>query len=71
MLKPLYFVAVILLFASCGNQQSATTGKGKEKTDTLAATAHPAYVCTMGKECGSSDKPGKCPSCGSEMVAAK
>jgi len=60
-----------LALMSCGNStnQNPDPDKTKVKADTSKVQA--AYVCPMGKECGSGDKPGKCPGCGKDMVAAK
>ncbi|MCM2267853.1 MAG: hypothetical protein NDI60_08805 [Elusimicrobiales bacterium] len=61
--------------AAAGKQQVAAKkkhgcaccGGGEEKTEAKASTA--AYACPMG--CAESDKPGKCPKCGMNLVENK
>jgi len=65
----LAIACVSLMVTACGNHSESGTNKTAVKTDSINGQKEPAYVCTMGKECGSGDKPGKCPSCGNEMVA--
>jgi len=75
--KHFLFIAIIslgLFTVSCSNSSQSKEAPQndqliKKDTSKTKAEAQANYVCPMGKECGYSDKPGKCPSCGSEMVA--
>jgi hypothetical protein len=66
-------VALISMNACSSSTNQQDPGKGTEiKADTSKKEAMAAnYICPMGKECGYSDKPGKCNSCGMDLVAAK
>ena len=63
-----------VVFTACNNQAS-TDQKGQADTivktaDTMASknpTMAPMYTCTMHPEV-TSDKPGKCPKCGMDLV---
>jgi len=62
-------LSVALVACSGSPNMKPDPDKTKVQADTSKVQA--AYVCPMGKECGSGDKPGKCPSCGKDMVAVK
>lgn len=50
--------------------QATETNKNLESTAVKKENTidEPAYVCPMGKECGYSDKPGKCSGCEMELL---
>ena len=60
-----------LAFMGCSNSTEMKQDPDKTKVKADTSKVQAAYVCPMGKECGSGDKAGKCPSCGKEMVAVK
>jgi hypothetical protein len=69
-MKRIFVIAVIMvmmvsgfkLLTSCSNPSGQN-----EKTTQTATTAKELYVCPMHPEV-TSDKPGKCPKCGMELV---
>ena len=62
-----------LFLVSCSNtsENKQTPQNDQIKTDTSKTEVQANYVCPMGKECGSSDKAGKCSNCGMDLVAVK
>jgi hypothetical protein len=63
-----FFIVSILGVSVLSTSAFAQTGKSKiSKTDTVAKKW---YTCTMHPEV-ISDKPGKCPKCGMELVEKK
>jgi hypothetical protein len=69
-MKRLFVIIVIMVIVvigsgmlnACSNQPTQT-----EKTTQTAATGKELYVCPMHPE-ETSDKPGKCPKCGMDLV---
>lgn len=69
-------IAGVLVIFACGEAKKDESAPQQENTTTPAdsthsndSTAHAAaYVCPMGPECGTGEAPGKCPSCGMELV---
>ena len=54
-----------IALSSCGGGTKEEPKKEINGTDTSAQSA---YVCPMGAECGKGDTPGKCASCGMDLV---
>jgi Cu(I)/Ag(I) efflux system membrane fusion protein len=66
-MKRIFFIAIILL--SIGVVITACSGNGSNtKTEQLAKDE--TYTCSMHNEV-MSDKPGKCPKCGMDLVKQK
>ena len=61
--------AVKKLQASAKPAKSCCGDGGHEKTASAKSSKKAAYVCPMG--CAGSDKPGKCPKCGMNLVKNK
>lgn len=53
-----------------GNQNSGSLSKLKTVTINQNTEAHKTYTCSMHPEV-ISDKPGKCPKCGMELIEIK
>ena len=71
-------VASLLLgsLASCDSKPATEAGAATQATvapaDSLAApAATAAYICPMKCEGSASDKPGKCPKCGMDLIVKK
>lgn len=67
MKKLLILIIVLIAGTTTTFAQSARDTQPKSKTDTATRTV---YTCTMHPEV-ISDKPGKCPKCGMDLVARK
>ena len=65
--KLFFTVAILLVTVSFASAQSTKNTQPKSKTDT---TAKAVYTCPMHPEV-ISDKPGKCPKCGMDLVKKK
>ena len=65
--KLFFTVAILLATVSFANAQSTKNTQPKSKTDTAAKAV---YICPMHPEV-ISDKPGKCPKCGMDLVKKK
>lgn len=61
--------ALLLMSCSPSPEKTQTPESNVEKTDSSEVKA--AYVCPMGAECGSSDKPGDCTGCGMKLLENK
>ena len=62
-----YLIIFTLLFISCNHSSEMKQVIESNKVKSDSSTVEAAYVCPMGKECGSSNLPGKCPSCGMKL----
>jgi membrane fusion protein, copper/silver efflux system len=60
------FAAFVMTFSGCGSQDKKNATTEKTTTDTTA-TAKTTYTCSMDTVV-KSDKPGKCPICGMDLV---
>ena len=63
------FTAVTLTFSACGSQEKKSNSVDKDTAITTTA-AKVIYTCPMHPEV-TSDKPGKCPKCGMDLVIKK
>ena len=63
-------IAFSLVACSTQDNTSQPSNGVAHSKDSSKTVVEAKYVCPMGKECGFSDKPGKCSSCGSELIEA-
>lgn len=63
--------AIKKLQASAKPAKSCCPEGGHEKTASAKSSKKYAYICPMGCEGSGSDKPGKCPKCGMNLVKSK
>jgi hypothetical protein len=61
--------ALSLIIAACGSQDKKNTSTGQDSTKSQTTT-NVIYTCPMHPEV-TSDKPGKCPKCGMDLVIKK
>jgi hypothetical protein len=80
-MKKLFLVPILFgvlltssFFSACGNAEQ----KNNEQRDSIDSVPskkdslpQAAYICPMGAECGTGDKPGKCASCGMDLIENK
>jgi Heavy metal binding domain len=73
-MKKIFLIpALVISLAGAGcqgtpAQEEKNTQTATEQAATPADSAQMAYVCPMGCEGSASDKPGKCPVCGMDLV---
>ena len=60
------FVLATIIFFSCGDSAKTTTVSNTDTTKTATVV----YTCSMHPEV-ISDKPGKCPKCGMDLIIKK
>lgn len=64
--------AITLFSCSHSAENKQAPQNDQIKTDTSKKEVQAAlYICPMGKQCGYSDKPGKCSNCGMDLVETK
>jgi transcription initiation factor IIE alpha subunit len=61
---------IVLILATCTGTAFAQTGKEKMSNSKMDTSAKYIYTCTMHPEV-ITDKPGKCPKCGMDLVKKK
>jgi predicted component of type VI protein secretion system len=64
LLSTVLFATALFCFTSCGGSNKPTDAPNEVKID---SSAHAAYLCPMGYECGHAMEPGKCKSCDMDL----